>query len=115
MRDYAKLEIWKKAHQLTLDIYRISAAFPKSELFGLCSQMRRSSSSVPSNIAEGCGRNTNAQLLNYLQIASGSCSELAYQLLLCKDLGYISVSSFKQLDNQTIELRKMIYSYSRKL
>lgn len=115
MRNFLNLEIWQRSHQLTLRIYQLTKDFPKEELYGLSNQMRRSSSSVPTNIAEGCGRNSNPQLLHLLQIAIGSCSELMYQLILCKDLKYTADANFKELYNETVEIRKMIYSFSQKL
>lgn len=111
MRDFTKLEIWKRSHQLTLKIYSITKSFPKEELFGLTAQMRKSSSSMPTNIAEGCGRNTNPQLNRFLDIATGSASELQYQLILSKDLSYITGSVFLELHNETVEIRKMIRGY----
>jgi four helix bundle protein len=111
MRDFTKLEIWKRSHKLTLKIYKITKTFPKDELFGLTSQMRRSSSSMPTNIAEGCGRNTNPQLNRFLDFAAGSSSELQYQLILSKDLSYISEPEFRELHDEAVEIRKMIYSY----
>lgn len=80
-------------------------------MYGLISQVRRSSSSIPSNIAEGCGRNTNPEFKRFLIISTGSCSELEYQLLLAKDLGYLSEPVFNELNGEVIEIRKMIYSY----
>ena len=77
--------------------------------------MRRSSSSVPTNLAEGCGRNSQAQLAHFFQIAAGSSSELLYQLILSKDLAYIADPIFKELNSETIEIRKMIYAYSEKI
>ncbi len=74
MRDFTKLAIWQRSHQLTLKVYSTTKLFPEEEMFGITSQMRRSSSSVPTNIAEGCGRNSNPQLLHFLQIACGSLS-----------------------------------------
>ncbi|MEO8568749.1 MAG: four helix bundle protein [Ginsengibacter sp.] len=115
MRNFLNLEIWKKSHQLTLKIYTITKHFPKDELFGLTSQIRRSSSSIPTNIAEGCGRNSNQQLINFLQIATGSCSELQYQIILSKDLSYINEEVFNNLQAAVIDIRKMIYGYSGKL
>ncbi len=115
MRDFAKLEIWKRSHLLTIKIYQITKQFPKEELFGLTSQIRRSSSSIPTNIAEGCGRNTNPQLKQFLDIASGSYSELLYQLILSKDLNYMSESLYFELYNETIQVGKMISSYMTKL
>ncbi len=91
MRNFYELLIWQKSHQLTLKIYVSTRYFPKEETFGLTSQMRRSSSSIPTNIAEGCGRNSNLQLKYFFTVATGSCSELEYQLLLSKDLNYIDI------------------------
>jgi four helix bundle protein len=115
MRDFTKLVIWQRSHQLTLKVYQITKLFPKEELFGLSSQMRRSSSSIPTNIAEGTGRSTNPQLKHFLDISSASCSELQYQLILSKDLSYISEIVFDELHKETIEVRKMIYAYSSQL
>ncbi len=115
MRNFQELTIWQRSHLLTLKIYSISKKFPKDEMFGLTSQIRRSSSSIPTNIAEGCGRNSNAELNRFLVISAGSTSELQYQLILSKYLGYISELIFKELHNETIQIRKMIYSYCEKL
>ena len=115
MRDYQQLEFWQRSHKLTLQIYKITRSFPKEEVFNLTSQMRRSSSSIPTNIAEGCGRNSVAELKRFLAIAAGSSSELQYQLMLCKDLGYLSESIFKELSDEIIQIRKMIYRYSEQL
>jgi four helix bundle protein len=115
MRDFTKLDIWKRSHQLTLKIYTITKTFPKDELFGLTSQMRKSSSSVPTNIAEDCGRNSNAQLNHFINIAAGSSSELQYQLILSKDLTYITEIIFKELHDETVEIRKMMFAYVEKL
>ena len=112
MRNFLNLEIWKRSHQLTLkiykttNIYKTTKYFPKEELFGLTGQMRRSSSSIPSNIAEGCGRNSSPQLANFLQIATGSCSELQYQIILSKDLSYINEQVFNELHTDTVDIRK---------
>lgn len=115
MRNFLNLEIWKKSHLLTLKIYKITKHFPKDEMFGLTSQMRRSSSSIPTNIAEGCGRNSNAQLANFLQIATGSSSELQYQIILSKDLSYITEEVFNELHTDVVDIRKMIFGYWDKL
>ena len=115
MRNFLTLEIWKRSHLLTLKIYKITKSFPKEEMFGLISQMRRSASSIPTNIAEGCGRNTNPQFVHFLQIATGSCSVLQYQILLCKDLYYFTEEEFKELNKEVNELRKMIFAYLSKL
>ena len=115
MRDFLTLEIWKRSHLLTLEIYKVTKKFPKGELFGLTSQMRRSVYSIPTNIAEGCGRNSNAQLVNFLQIATGSCSEIQYQLMLSKELLCITEELFSELHKEAVEIRKMIFKYSEKL
>ena len=115
MRNFLNLEIWKRSHELTLEIYKNTKNFPREELFGLTSQIRRSASSIPTNIAEGCGRNSNPQLSNFLQIATGSCSELQYQIILSKDLSYINEQVFNHLQSDVIDIRRMIYGYSGKL
>lgn len=115
MRDFTKLTIWQKGHQLALKVYDVTRLFPKEEIFGLTSQMRRSASSIPTNIAEGCGRNTNLQLKNFLNFSIGSTSELEYQLILSKDLNYISDLAFNELQQCIIEVRKMIHAYREKL
>ena len=115
MRTFQELIIWQKSHQLTLNIYSISASFPKVEIYGLVSQMRRSSSSIPTNIAEGCGRNSNPEMRRFLIISTGSCSELEYQLILSKDLDYIQATVFKELSESVVEIRKMIYSFIKNI
>lgn len=115
MRNFQSLSIWQRSHLLALETYLITKKFPKEELFGLSSQMRRSASSVPTNIAEGCGHQSNAQLSKFLHIALGSISELHYQFILCKDLHYISEPLFNKLETETIEIRKMIFAYLNKL
>ncbi len=85
MKDYRDLKVWKRAHAVTLEIYRVTMRFPREELYGLTSQMRRCSASIGANIAEGCGKRSNAEFQRFLQIASGSASELDYHLLLTDD------------------------------
>jgi four helix bundle protein len=115
MRDFQQLAFWQRSHQLTLKIYQITREFPREELYGLISQIRRSASSVPTNIAEGCGRNSLPDLKRFLIISSGSASELHYQLILSRDLNYISNQLFKELEGDLIQIKKMIYTYSLKL
>ena len=115
MRDFRSLKVWEKGHKLTLEIYKVTKTFPTDERFGLTSQMRRSSSSVPTNIAEGCGRHGNAELKRFMIIGMGSANELEYQLLLAKDLGYIKPDQYIKLNNQTVEVKKMLSSYIMKL
>ena len=115
MRDFHKLGIWQRSHQLTLDVYKASKTFPKGELFGLTSQTRRASSSIPTNIAEGCGRASNKDYAHFLQIAIGSASEVEYELLLAHDLEYINDEAFNKLTSETIAIRKMIIKYQSEL
>ena len=115
MRNFHELTVWQKSHQLILKIYLTTRNFPKEEVYGLISQMRRSSSSIPTNIAEGCGRNSNPEMKRFLTISTGSTSELEYQLLLARDLNYISEINYKELSDLSIEIRKMIYSFIKSI
>lgn len=110
MKDFKQLLVWQKSHQFTLDVYAVTQSFPKDELFGLTSQIRRSSSSIPTNIAEGCGRGTDADFGRFLQIAMGSASEAEYQLLLSRDLNYINNVAFQELNDKVIEIKRMLTS-----
>ena len=115
MQNFRQLKLWEKSHQLTLKIYHLSQSFPKNELYGLTSQMRRACSSIPTNLAEGCGQNSDAQLARFSQIAMGSASEVEYHLLLCRDLSYSQEKEFKELDNEITETKKMLASFLKKL
>jgi four helix bundle protein len=115
MRNFQQLEIWQRSHQLTLRVYTATQSFPKEEIYGLTSQMRRSSSSVPTNIAEGCGRNSSIEFNRFLVIATGSLSELQYQFILSRDLKYFSEPIFKELFDEASQIKKMIYSYCQRL
>lgn len=107
MSDYKKLKVWEDAHQFTIDIYRITKNFPSNEQYGLTSQIRRSSSSIPTNIVEGSGQLNNGNLIRFLGIAKGSAFETEYQLLLSKDLNYITN------DEYTILVEKVKYIIRR--
>lgn len=115
MQDFRNLEVWHKAHTLTLNVYQSTKAFPSEELYGLTSQMRRSASSIPTNIAEGCGRSGNKELVRFLQISMGSASELEYQLLLSRDLDYLSPADYESLRGQLVTVKKMAASLIRSL
>lgn len=108
MSDYSKLEVWKKAHALTLRLYGQTQTFPKAELFTLTSQIRRAASSIGTNIAEGCGRAGDGDLHRYLTIAIGSSSELDYHLLLAKDLGYLNQHVAEELRDANGEISRML-------
>jgi len=115
MKDFKKLKVWERSHRLTLKVYKATAVFPREELYGLTSQMRRSSASIPTNIAEGCGRNTDSELARFLEIAMGSASELEYLFLLSNDLNLLDTSSFEVLTSEVIEIKKMLASFVKEL
>jgi len=115
MRDFRKLKVWQKAHQLTLRTYKATAPFPKSEIYGMTSQIRRSAVSVPANIAEGCGRDGEAELARFLQIAMGSASELEYHLMLAHDLKFLDHYEHEKLANEVVDVKRMLTSFIQKL
>ena len=115
MRDFKKLQIWQRSHQLVLDTYKATNSFPRSEQFGLTRQIRRCAVSIPSNIAEGCGKESNSEFARYLRIAMGSASELEYQVILSNDLEYIPSGTFKSLDDEVTQLKKMLVAYTKKV
>lgn len=108
MQNFKDLKVWQKAHQSTLDIYRASAKFPKEEVYSLTNQLRRAASSVPANIAEGCGKNTQADFANFLNISLGSANEAEYFLILSKDLDYLTEEQFTILSNSINEVKAML-------
>jgi four helix bundle protein len=108
VRDFRQIRVWEKAHQLTLEIYKVTAQFPKEELYGLTSQIRRGSASIPANIAEGFGRGGNIELARFLQIGMGSAFEVEYHLLLAKDLGLITKEVNDHLEARIIEVKRML-------
>lgn len=112
---YHNMILWKKAHCLTLEIYKITKNFPKDELFGVVSQLRRAASSVPANIVEGSARRTNKEFSQFLIQARGSLVESQYFLELSKDLNYIPVEKFNELSLLSIEVGKMLNSLLGKL
>ncbi|MFO7682428.1 MAG: four helix bundle protein [Chloroflexota bacterium] len=107
--------MWQKSHQLVLLVYRTTQAFPANEIYGLTNQMRRASVSVPSNIAEGSGRGSDKDFARFVQIAIGSISELEYQTLLARDLGYINANTYNELALQTTEAKRMLIGLHKKL
>lgn len=115
MKDFRTLQVWQKSHALTLAIYKATQSFPQQENYGLISQMRRSASSIPTNIAEGCGRNGDAELCRFLHIAAGSASELEYQLILSRDLGYLDTPLFERLNQDVNLIKRMLNVFSQKL
>ena len=115
MKDFRQLKVWEKAHSLTLKIYELSNHFPKEETFGITNQIRRACASTPTNIAEGCGRNGDAELSRFFSIASGSASELEYLFQLIFDLKYIEKSKYDELSNDVTEIKKMLTVFIQKL
>jgi len=115
VRDFRQLKVWEKGHRLTLAIYEATARFPREELYELTSQMRRACASVPANIAEGCGRDGDAELARFPRIASGSASELEYHLLLTRDLDLLDHSNHERLSKEVTEVKRMLTSFIQKL
>jgi four helix bundle protein len=115
MQSFRNLKVWEKAHALTLDVYKVSRFFPKEEMYGLTSQIRRASVSIGSNIAEGTCRNGDAEFARFLQMAAGSASEVEYQLLLTKDLEILTSSDCERLSDEVVEVKRMLASLLKKL
>jgi len=115
MKDFRDLRVWNEAHQLTLAIYQATTRFPRHELFGLTSQMRRCSVSIGANIAEGCGKRGNNEFQRFLVIASGSASELDYELLLAKDLEYLDPQAYSSLHADLSRMRRMLAALLHKV
>jgi len=113
MQSFRNLKVWEKAHAVTLDVYTASRSFPKDELYGLTSQMRRASASIGANIAEGSCRKGDVEFGRYLQIAMGSASELEYHLLLAHDLHILQHLDYEQLSDGVVEVKRMLASLIR--
>ncbi len=114
MQNYKELKVWEKAHQFTLKVYEITKLFPNEELHSLTNQLRRASSSVPANIAEGCGKNSKHELAHHLNISLGSANEAEYFLILSKDLLYLQVTSFEELFILINEVKEMLIALINK-
>ncbi len=113
MRNFRQLEVWKKAHELTLDLYRISTNFPSEERFGITSQLRRAAASIGANLAEGCGRDTDSDFKRFVHIARGSAFEVEYHILLAKDLEMISAANNESLNAKINEVKRMLFGLAR--
>lgn len=107
MQDFRNLEVWNKAHKLTLDIYRLTEGFPRTEVFGLSIQLRRGAASIATNLAEGCGR-AQGEFPKFLQIAFGSACEVEYQLLLARDLGLINAEQYDVIVANILDIKRML-------
>jgi|SRR6266487_329461 len=115
MKDFHSLKVWGKAHALTLAVYKSTQDFPKQELYSLTNQIQRAAVSIPANIAEGCGKDSDAELKRYFLIAMGSSSELEYLLLLAHDLGYLQANIYQSMQNELVKTRKMLNAFIQKL
>ena len=115
MRNYRELKVWQKAHEFTLNVYKLTQNFPRPEVYGLTSQLRRAVSSIPTNIVEGCGRNGDADFARFLDISLGSANEVDYQVLLAKDLGYLRVNDYETLAKEMAEIQKMLTTFILKI
>ena len=115
MQNYKDLKVWIKSHEITLKIYSLTKGFPKEEIYSITSQVRRCSSSIPANIAEGCGKNTKNDFGRFLNIALGSANETEYFLLLAKDLSYLKTEDHKHLEKCINEIKAMLISLIKKV
>jgi four helix bundle protein len=113
--DFKKLEAWQVAHQTACDVYRVTASFPRAEMYGLAAQLRRSAVSIAANIAEGCGRNGDAELRRFLRISLGSATELEYHLLLSRDVGLLDAATHAMLSEQATRIQSMLAKLRRSL
>jgi four helix bundle protein len=108
MQDFRELKVWQRAHELVLQIYRSTAAFPDNERYGVTSQLRRAAVSIAANIAEGCRRGSDADFARFLQIAIGSASEVEYFLILARDLGYLEPREYESINVDMQEVGRML-------
>jgi len=115
MQNYKALKVWYKAHEFTVKIYEVTKQFPREEIYGVTSQMRRAASSIPANIAEGCGKFTQPDLARYSDIALGSANESEYFILLSNDLSYLSVEHFAVLNKMINEIKAMLITLIKKV
>jgi four helix bundle protein len=115
LEDFKDLIVWGKAHELALSIYQRTRTFPKDEMYGLTSQIRRASASIGANIAEGCGRRSDPEMRRFIQIARGSASELECHLLLARDLQFLPREEFVVLEAKVFEIQRMLASLVQRL
>jgi four helix bundle protein len=115
MQNFREIKVWEKSHKLTLEIYKTTEAFPKSEQYGLINQIRRASASIPANIAEGSVQETDKQYARYLRVALGSSTELDYHLLLAHDLEYLHPDEYKMPHSELDQIKKMLTAFIHKL
>lgn len=114
MKDFKTLRVWQEAHQLALKVFRVTDTFPR-KYYSVINQIQRAALSVPTNIAEGCGRDTGGELRRFLQIAMGSVSEVEYLLLMSHDLGMIKPDNYQELNSAIISVKRMLATFIQKL
>ena len=115
MRDFRKLQVWEKSHALTLKIYELTSQLPREEIYGLTNQIRRACPSIPTNIAEGCGRERTADFARFLQMAMGSASETEYLILLAHNLKYFNAKQYVELTDAIVSVKKMLTSLLKRI
>ncbi|MBM4176240.1 MAG: four helix bundle protein [Ignavibacteria bacterium] len=115
MKDFRNLKVWELAHNIAMTVYKLTESFPREEIYGLTSQIRRAGISIPTNISEGCGRSSDADFKRFLQIAFGSACELEYLLFFSCELKYLSKIDYDEVVSQVIESKKMLSGLIRKL
>jgi len=115
LKDFKELRAWSKTHELTMLVYKLTRAFPRDEVYGLTSQVRRSAASIGANIAEGCGRHSDGEMTRFLQIARGSASETEYHLLLAKDLGFLQEADFQVVEQAVVVVQRMLTALVQKV
>jgi four helix bundle protein len=115
MKDFRTLNVWQKSHKLAVTVYQLTHDFPKEELYGITSQLRRAVISIPTNIAERCGRGSDKDFAKFVQIAIGSACESEYLILLSNDLGFLKSNDVEQLIENICEIKKMLTSLVKNL
>jgi four helix bundle protein len=115
MKDFRQLTVWQKSHELTLNLYQVTTSFPREEIYGLTSQIRRAASSIPANIAEGCGSDGDLELARYCRMARASASELEYHVLLARDLRFMSAEGYEQTSERVVEIKRMLTGLIQRL
>ena len=115
MQDFRNLDVWRKSHELTLKVYKSTSQFPHEEMYGLTSQIRRACASIPTNIAEGSGRESPADFARFLQIAVGSASETEYLILLTHELKYITAAQYTELMGATTQVKRMLIALLKRI
>jgi four helix bundle protein len=115
MQRFTELKVWQRSHQLTLEVYRVTAVFPSGERYGLVSQLRRAAASIPTNIAEGSKRQSSQEYARFLNIAEGSLAETEYLVMLSRDLGFLTRDSSEKLLKEITEIARMLNALKKKV